>query len=124
MDVTGAQELAKALVEATASTLAAAGSGIAMAAEHVMTKAKLQVPVRTGALRGSGFVRAPIWSNGQLSVEMGFGGPATPYALHVHEDLYMAHKHPTKAKFLEDPLKAETKNVVAIAEAVIKRALK
>jgi len=68
-------------------------------AEEIMAEAKALTPVDTGALRASGFVSPP--SGG--SVELGFGGPATPYAIIVHEDL--SAFHPVgQAKYLEQPL--------------------
>jgi hypothetical protein len=37
-------------------------------------------------------------------VEMGYGGPATPYALRQHEELDYYHTV-GKAKYLEDPFR-------------------
>ena len=51
-----------------------------------MRKAKLITPVDTGALRASGHVRPPVISPNNVSVELGYGGPAAPYAALVHEN--------------------------------------
>jgi hypothetical protein len=40
-----------------------------------------------------------------LVITLGYGGVAAPYALRVHEDLGARHNSPTKAKYLEDPVK-------------------
>src|SRR6059036_477727 len=70
--------------------------------ETVMTDAKATyVPVDTGALRASGFVDGPDAAG---TVTLGFGGPAAPYAVIVHEDLTVTHKV-GQAKYLETPLK-------------------
>ncbi len=52
-------------------------------AEDLVTEAKLEVPVDTGNLRDSGFVKPPTFTG---VIECGFGGPAAPYALVVHEN--------------------------------------
>jgi len=64
---------------------------------EIMAASKKIVPVKTGALRGSGRVEPPKASGSDISVMMVYGGPAAPYAFKVHED------HPTKSKFLERP---------------------
>jgi len=69
------------------------------AAYEAFAQSQHEVPVRTGALKGSGSV--VIDGN---EVDIGYGGPSAGYALHVHEDLTAHHRPPTKAKFLEDPV--------------------
>lgn len=70
--------------------------------EAVLTDAKTTyVPVDTGALRASGFVEG---LDAEGTVLLGFGGPAAPYAVIVHEDLTVTHKV-GQAKYLETPLK-------------------
>jgi hypothetical protein len=44
------------------------------------------VPVDFGTLRNSGFVEPPKVSGRKVKVRCGFGGPAAPYALSVHEN--------------------------------------
>lgn len=67
--------------------------------EKIMALSKGQyVPVLSGALRSSGHVRPPAPSaKWAYVVELGYGGPAVPYALVQHE------RHKTKAKYLERP---------------------
>lgn len=74
-------------------------------AETIIGLAKEQyVPVDTGALRGSGFVEPPVQTGDRVEVRLGFGGPAAPYALTVHEDL--TAYHPVgQAKYLETPFR-------------------
>lgn len=61
------------------------------------------VPVDTGALRSTGSVKPSVIAGDSVTVEMGFGGPAAPYALIVHERLG-AHHPIGQAKYLEEPL--------------------
>jgi hypothetical protein len=44
------------------------------------------VPVVTGALRSSIITQVPVISGQRISVTVGAGGPAAPYALSVHEN--------------------------------------
>jgi len=56
-------------------------------AEEVMTESKLRVPVKTGTLMNSGHVEPPVQQGGRITVKLGYGGAAAPYALYVHEAL-------------------------------------
>ena len=78
----------------------AAGAALYVEAEIEMTEAKKRTPWRTGVLRGSGYVHPPQYRGREITVEMGFGGPAAPYAVYVHEDLDAWHKPPGQARFL------------------------
>lgn len=89
-----------------------------------MTAAKRITPVATpelsgysgGALRASGHVKLPEVEPGGITVELGFGGAAAPYAVYVHEippppqkspkGRSARHNPPTQWKYLETPLKA------------------
>lgn len=91
--------------------------GLYQEAEKIMTAAKRQTPVDTGALRASGHVKLPEATPDGLRVEMGFGGPAgvgnqgstnavaVGYAIYVHERLDVHHRV-GKARFLSDPTEA------------------
>lgn len=68
--------------------------------ERIMTEAKKRTPVDTGALRASGLVLRPDVVGAVISVTMGFGGAAAPYALVVHENLQARHTV-GQAKYLE-----------------------
>jgi hypothetical protein len=69
-------------------------------AQIEMTEAKRRTPVDTGELRASGYVADPEIRGRRISVEMGFGGAASEYAVHVHEDLEALHPV-GQAKYLE-----------------------
>jgi hypothetical protein len=72
-------------------------------AEQIMGKSKRLVPVDTGALRASGHVQPPKISGKKVSVLLGYGGAAAPYAVFVHERP-ARHNSPTMWKYLETPL--------------------
>lgn len=71
------------------------------------------VPVDKGALRASGFVEQPIFLGNSISVTLGFGGSAAPYAVIVHEDLTKRHTV-GQAKYLTIPLLAATRGMTAV----------
>lgn len=74
-------------------------------AQVLMTEAKRRTPVKTGVLRASGYVAPPEREGGRkISVEMGFGGAASDYAIPVHENLDAHHNPPGQAKYLESVL--------------------
>lgn len=100
----------------------ATAAGLYQEAEIVTGNAKEIVPVDTGALKGSGHVKKPTIEGSVVSVEMGFGGPASAYALRVHEDLSMRHAPGKQAKYLEEPALAREKelepNIAARVEKI------
>ncbi len=77
-------------------------------AEEVMTASKEVVPVDTGVLMSTGHVELPEEEfGGGISVSLGYGGPAAPYAMQVHEDLdphVHWHRPGSGPKYLENPL--------------------
>ena len=78
------------------------GGALYREGEAIMAESKGEVPVDTGTLRSTGHVNLPKRVGGEIVVELGYGGPATPYALRQHENLQF--RHPVgKAKYLADP---------------------
>tara|TARA_Y100000310_G_scaffold85390_1_gene82254 strand:+ start:5185 stop:5607 length:423 start_codon:yes stop_codon:yes gene_type:complete len=85
------------------------GQVLRVEVEKIMTEAKRQTPVDTGALRASGHVQGPGRLMGNIEVIGGFGGPAgvgenqdhVDYAVTVHEDLTANHTV-GNAKYLEN----------------------
>lgn len=82
-----------------------AAAALYQEAEAIMAIAKTRTPVDTGALRASGYTAPPDVSGDTISVELGFGGAASEYAVFVHERFDLKHAPGTGPKFLEDPLK-------------------
>lgn len=74
-------------------------------------ESQILVPVKTGALKASGFLKTGKF-RGVTTAEIGYGAGGDPfYATKVHEDLDVFHKPPTQAKFLEQPLRANINNI-------------
>lgn len=93
---------------------AAFGAKLYQEAEIIIGAAKTDyVPVDTSALKNSGFVNLPEVSGSRTTVTFGFGGPAAPYAVYVHEDLTKRHTV-GQAKYLEIPLKARLVGMAAV----------
>lgn len=73
-------------------------------AESIRTDSQQNyVPVDTGTLRSSAHVRPPEHHGGTVSVEIGYGGAASAYALIQHERTDFAHPGGGQAKYLERP---------------------
>ena len=72
-------------------------------AQAVFRESQKQVPVDTGLLKASGYVTTPRQTGDTIEVEVGY---TTPYVVFVHERLDLRHAGETKAKFLEDPMRA------------------
>lgn len=103
VDVGGLDEFRKAIEEWSKKAPRSLGAALYQEAECIMGDSKeFYVPVDIGALRASGHVQPPETSGDKISVTLGFGGPAAPYALKVHEDLQARHTV-GGAKYLEKP---------------------
>jgi len=100
----GTKEMAAALAALVSAFPVSVADALEAEAEIEMTEAKRRTPVKTGALKSSGHVQPAQVGAGGISVKLGFGGPAAPYALTVHEDLEAFHAV-GEAKFLEGPLR-------------------
>lgn len=89
-----------AIQTATVEDLAAA---LYLEAELIMTDSKTNyVPVDTGMLKGSGTVLKPEIKGKTVSVTLGYGGAAAPYAAVVHE--YPPSYGQGKSKYLQKPM--------------------
>lgn len=70
--------------------------------EPVLEQAQIYTPVKTGALRNSGYLEVVQTSGSVISAEIGFGRGGEPsYTVFVHEDMTKFHQPPTQAKFLQ-----------------------
>lgn len=102
-EVRGAEVLRQAFRRWGRRAYAALGSALYIEAQGIMTESKREVPVKTGALRGSGQVDLPVDEGRRWRVRLGYGDQSVGYAVHVHERLDTFHPV-GKAKYLEDPL--------------------
>lgn len=100
----GLPEFRERVLQICDATRQEAAAALYQEAEILMTEAKDRTPWETGVLRGTGHVQEPTYSAGEVRVELGFGGPAAPYAIFVHENLTARHPRGGRAKFLESVL--------------------
>jgi hypothetical protein len=71
----------------------------------IFAKSQMMTPVRFGILRSTGHVDQPTRApEGGVQVIIGYGGPAAPYAMYVHEITRYKHDSPTSSKYLEKPV--------------------
>jgi hypothetical protein len=59
---------------------------------EIASVSQKRTPVLTGALRASHEVERPVEGSDTIEVQIKVGGPAAPYALHVHEEVQLFHK--------------------------------
>lgn len=105
IEVEGLAELVNGLVQAGRETDVRNSFAMALAEEAsvVFARSQMLVPVDTGLLKSSGLV-SQVQSDGKTSyVEISYGGPASSYAMIVHEG-FARHAEPTQRKYLEQPL--------------------
>lgn len=105
VEVEGLNELINGFVQAGREGDVRNSFALALAEEAsvVFARSQMLVPVDTGLLRSSGYV-SPVQSDGKTSyVEISYGGPASAYAMYVHEG-FARHAEPTQRKYLEQPL--------------------
>jgi len=120
IEIQGGEQVAAALEKLGAEAPGALGVGLTQWAEAVMADSKSNyVPVDTGVLRASGTVTRPEVQGPQVTLTLGYGGAAAPYALSVHENpragktggvspsgkKYRHWARVGEGKFLETPIK-------------------
>jgi len=119
VEVKGTKKLQRAMEKMGKRVLTELGKALYAEAELIMMESKKQCPVDTGTLRGTGYVKQPEYSGNRVTVQMGYGGPAAPYAIAVHENPragktggvsprgqhYKTWAKTGKWKYLEDPVK-------------------
>lgn len=102
VQVKGLANLRKKLSKIKVDTDFEIGRALYLEGERIMMVSKHLVPVDTGVLRNTGHV-APLEKDREgWLVMLGYGGPAAPYAKHVHERTNVPHKV-GQAKYLETP---------------------
>lgn len=115
--VRGVKEVSKKLKDLTRDLEKQQMRSLKIEAERIMTDSKQNyVPVDKGTLRNTGIVNDPVKNGDEISISMGYGGQAAPYATSLHE--YSSPSNPptwngepltftkpgTGPKFLELPL--------------------
>lgn len=87
---------------------------------EVLTESKKMCPVKTGYLRGSGYVSEPVIGYGQILASIGY---SAEYAYWVHELIENYHHAPTQAKYLEIPLWMARHNIAQAVHDEVNRIL-
>jgi hypothetical protein len=100
VQITGLNAVASRLAAAGVKIQDVAATALYEFAQEIRTESMKRTPVDTGALRASHVVSAPTRSGNTVEVRIGVGGPATPYAIYVHENLSASHTV-GRSKFLE-----------------------
>lgn len=118
----GVDELQDLLTKMTKLARDGMRAGLHEAASDIMDEAKERAPLDMGDLRGSGYVGHPKQEGTEISVPIGFGGPAAPYAVVQHEREDFNHDV-GEAKYLEKAIdnqigEAGAKVGAAVAEAI------
>lgn len=101
MNLKGGKELQRKLRKIAKRFPEAAGDALYLEANDIMTESKKEVPVDTGRLRNTGFVKPDRSMSMMPVVHLGYN---TKYAPRQHEET--TWKHPVgKSKYLEDPIR-------------------
>lgn len=126
--LSGDKELKAKLRQLGAAALPAGAASLFDSATNIMAISRGQyVPVETGTLRASGFVQPPDFEGKSVSVYLGYGGAAAPYALAVHENpragktggvspsgkKYKRWAQVGQWKYLEQPLNENLGNLIS-----------
>lgn len=137
--LSGDKELKAKLQQLGMAALPAGGASLFDSATNIMAISQGQyVPVETGALRASGFVQPPDFEGKSVSVFLGYGGVAAPYALAVHENprsgktggvspsgkKYKRWAQVGQWKYLEQPCNEAIPNVISKLKRDLDRAFR
>ncbi len=87
LEISGLDKLFLKLSAIVPAVKQAAKTELYQIAEEIMDDSKRIVPVDTGALMSTGHVDLPVDTEKGIEISLGYGGPAAPYALAVHENL-------------------------------------
>ncbi len=99
-------------------TREAAGTGLLLAAEHILGVSRTRVPHEDGVLERSSGVRVDTEN---LEAVIAYD---TPYAVAQHEELDFVHDNGRQAKFLESAVTGERDVVRRILATHLRAALK
>lgn len=83
----GLEEVKTKLDNAESGVIPAVAKELHKQGEKVIGDSKKNyVPVATGTLKNTGHVKLPKFKTDGVIISLGYGGPAAPYALDVHEN--------------------------------------
>lgn len=102
--------------EAKARKNEAVQTGLRIASDHLLAKSREIVPFLEGTLSNSG--------NVDIQPRLGIVSYNTPYAIKQHEELSYWHSDGRQAKYLEKPLKSESKRLQEIIQRTVNASLR
>lgn len=127
--LTGLRELSNIVHNGGDKALQAMAQGLYLEAQMAFNESQNLVPIDTGILKSSGHITSPKVTSDSVEITIAYGGPATDYAFIVHERVYapsgkkVYHRPPTRAKYLETPVKRRAKGMSQRLSKFVKRAL-
>lgn len=121
-NVRGAGNVIRNLQKAQERMVNAVATGLYLEGNNHMGISKRRVPVDLGALKGSGYVTLPEVTATDVTVELGYGGPAKKYAIVQHERLDYNHPDGGQAKYLESVVDERRNSILSNVAALAKRA--
>jgi hypothetical protein len=130
IEIKGMEKLSRIVAGGGDNAIKALAKGLYVEANAAFNESQILVPVDTSALKGSGHVTLPQITPNSVEVTIAYGGPATSYAIYVHERIFapsgkkVYHKPPTRAKFLETPAKRRTKGMATRLGVYIREAMR
>jgi hypothetical protein len=119
--LTGVPDARRRLANITSEGSKAMARALYVEGETIMADSKGKyVPVKSGNLRSSGHVQKPKQHKKYgWVIDLGYGGPAVPYAVVQHERMDYYHRH-GESKYLEKPaLKRAPKIGRNVSKAVL-----
>ena len=129
IEITGLSKLIKITNTGAEVAKQAIAKGLYLEAQMAFNESQTLVPIDTGILRSSGHITSPVVTPESVEITIAYGGPATDYAYIVHERIYapsgkkVYHKPPTRAKYLETPVKRRSKGMGKRLTEFVNRAI-
>ncbi len=104
LTLTGLEAVTQRLQQLAQPSMPVLGAALTTEGNRIMNESVRLVPVRTGLLRSTAAVLAPVVTGTSVSVELRYGGfGLAPYASLVHYDISMYHPH-GQSHYLDQPL--------------------
>jgi len=108
----GADELIRLFARSDSPrTMPAVAQAVMEEAQIAFRNSQRIVPVDKSPLKQSGMILPPKISGTRVTVELGYGGAASAYAMRQHEDMTYLHKSGKSAKYLENPVRDRIPNL-------------
>lgn len=120
IQVSGVNTVIKNLKMAKEANRKAFERGLLKAGKFLLRMSKKIVPVDTGALKKSGFVRLRWKGQTRVDVRVGY---SIFYAIYQHEILWYRHRKGQQAKFLEEPSRVFAKDIRDIVRLEVQKAV-